>query len=289
MPFWKRQRKRPEARPTARRTGCDYGLVTDLGRVRPTNQDHAFAMSTSLPSPSGQISLGLFLVADGLGGHAGGATASARAVETAAGHVFQGLLLPIMRGEPSEAIQDVLQGAVFEANRRVRWEGLREGNDMGTTLTAALVVGERCYVAHVGDSRLYSYGTAGLKCWTRDHSMVARLLELGQISAEEARHHPKRNYLYQSVGQQEEIDVEAASFPLADCSHLLLCSDGLWGSLSEEELIRVLNGEGTPQEMCQQLVELANEAGGEDNITVVVVTMAPGPPDAGGQGPSREP
>lgn len=270
MPFWKRRRL--EKAPSPRRRGIAFGLASDIGRVRASNQDQVLASLTFLPTLSGPIPLGLFIVADGMGGHAGGATASMRAVEVVSAHIFRELLLPVLHGYPPEAIQDALREAVLEANRRILNEAREEGNDMGTTLTSVLLLGERCYVAHVGDSRFYTYGPEGLRCRTRDHSMVARLLEVGQISAEEARHHPKRNYLYQSVGQQEALEVEIASFPL-DCSHLLLCSDGLWGSLTDEEMVSVLQSTEDPQEACERLVERANEAGGEDNISVIVVAL----------------
>jgi len=273
MPFWKRRPKRLVSQPERKQRGIVFGIVSDVGRVRSSNQDRVFALLTSLPSPSGQLPLGLFVVADGMGGHTGGATASVRAIETVTGYVLQNLLLPVIRGDTPEAIRDIMRMATLEANRRIRQQALQEGNDMGTTLTASLVLGTRCYVAHVGDCRLYTYGPAGLESQTRDHSMVARLQELGQITAEEARHHPKRNYLYQSVGQQEEIEVDDPSLPLDDCSHLLLCSDGLWGSVEEKDMAQALAEGGDPQEICERLLAQANAAGGEDNISVIVVAL----------------
>jgi|YNPNPStandDraft_1061719.scaffolds.fasta_scaffold00378_17 serine/threonine protein phosphatase PrpC len=273
MPFWKRRRPEKPSPPSPRR-GIAFGLASDVGRVRETNQDQVLASLTFLPTLSGPMPLGIFLVADGMGGHAGGAVASMRAVEVVAAHIFRELLLPVLHGYSPEAIQDALREAVQEANRRILSEAQEAGNDMGTTLTGVLLLGERCYVAHVGDSRLYTYGPEGLRCRTRDHSMVARLLEMGQISEEEARHHPRRNYLYQSVGQQEALEVEVTSFPL-DGSHLLLCSDGLWGTLEDEEIVAVLQSTDDPQEACERLIERANAAGGEDNISVIVVAFPP--------------
>jgi len=273
MPFWKRPRQAPKAPPPAERKETSFGVDRDIGKVRNTNQDHMFAMLTSLPGPADPLMLGLFVVADGMGGHTGGAVASARAVEAVADRVVQDLLLPVLRGDQPEAIQHMLREAVLTANRRILEEAVLQGSDMGTTVTAALVLGERLHVAHVGDSRVYTYGAEGLQCRTRDHSMVARLQELGQITAEEARHHPKRNYLYQSVGQQKEIEVEVASHSLRGCSHLLVCSDGLWGSVEDEVLAQALGGGGDPQQLCEGLVAQANAAGGEDNITVIVVAF----------------
>jgi serine/threonine protein phosphatase PrpC len=273
MAFWKRRRQETEAPPPPKRVGMSFGVISDVGRVRPTNQDHVFALQISLPGPNGQDVLGLFIVADGMGGHTGGATASARAVEIVTGEVLQGLVMPVLRGEPPAAIQDLMREAVLTANRRILDEATQQHNDMGTTLTAALLLGGRCYQAHVGDSRLYTRAATGLQCRTRDHSMVARLLELGQISPEEAHRHPKRNYLYQSVGQQDEIEVESDSFSLDGCDYLLLCSDGLWGVLEEAVVLQALSPGRDTQEICADLVAQANEAGGEDNISVIVVGL----------------
>jgi serine/threonine protein phosphatase PrpC len=274
MPFWKRRHQEAEApTPPAKRVGVAFGVATHVGRVRPTNQDHVFALQISLPGPNGQESMGLFLVADGMGGHIGGATASARAIEIVTGEMLRGLVMPVLRGEPPAAIQDLMREAVLTANRRILDEAAQQHNDMGTTLTAALLVAGRCYQAHVGDSRLYTHTAAGLQCRTRDHSMVARLLELGQISPEEAHRHPKRNYLYQSVGQQDDIEVESDSFALDDYDYLLLCSDGLWGMVDEPTLHQTLSAGREVQEICERLVAQANDAGGEDNISVIVVGL----------------
>jgi serine/threonine protein phosphatase PrpC len=208
-----------------------------------------------------------------MGGHIGGAMASARAVAIVTLEVLQGLIMPILRGDPPAAIQDLMREAVLTANRRILEEAAKQQNDMGTTLTAALLLAGRCYQAHVGDSRLYTHTAAGLECRTRDHSMVARLLELGQITPEEAHHHPKRNYLYQSVGQQDDIEVESDSFALDDCDFLFICSDGLWGVVEEEVLLQSLATGREPQRICDDLVAQANAAGGEDNISVIVVAL----------------
>ncbi len=279
MPFWKRRRvEKPH--PVYRPRGIAFGLARDIGQVRTSNQDQVFGLLSSLPSMGRQLVLGLFIVADGMGGHRQGEVASQRAVEIVADHILEGLLMPVLREEPPEAIQNLLQEALQTANRTILEEARLQGSDMGTTLTAALLVGEQVYVAHVGDSRLYTYGETGLRCHTRDHSMVARLLELGQITEEEAVGHPRRNYLYQSIGQQEEIEPEVSSFPAEGCTHLLLCSDGLWGVAGEEALVEALTRGEEPQAICERLVERANKAGGEDNISVIVVAFPPrGTPD----------
>lgn len=279
MPLWKRRREQEAPESEAGRRGLAFGLGRDVGQVRASNQDQALALLASVPHSGGQLSVGLFIVADGMGGHAGGAIASERAVEVVADEVLKGLLLPVLRREPPDAIQNIMRDAVLEANRRILQEGNQRGIDMGTTVTAALLLWDRVHVAHVGDSRIYTYGAEGLQSRTRDHSLVARLQELGRITPEEARYHPRRNYLYQSVGQQEEVEVETLSFPLDGCSHVMLCSDGLWGIVEENVLVDALAEGDEPQEVCDYLVEQANAAGGEDNITVIVVALPTTPAD----------
>ncbi|MGC8874392.1 MAG: Stp1/IreP family PP2C-type Ser/Thr phosphatase [Chloroflexia bacterium] len=271
MPFGKRRRKpEPEAGHT-----LAFGLRRDIGRVRENNEDQLLAFLAALPGAMEPHPVGLFLVADGLGGHAGGEVASRRAVELVAAQALRRLVLPALEGEPPEAVQDVLREAVEEANRRIWEEAQAAQSDMGTTLTVALVAGGHLHVAHVGDSRLYTYGAEGLRCRTRDHSLVGRLLELGQLRPEEARHHPQRNYLYQSVGQGRDLEVDVASYPLEGCRYLLLCTDGLWGYVEDDEIAQLLASGGDPQLLCDQLVDRANAAGGEDNISVIVVSFPP--------------
>jgi protein phosphatase len=133
------------------------------------------------------------------------------------------------------------------------------------------VINSRAYLAHVGDSRAYLYYNQELRQITRDHSYVDKLVELGQISAEAAAVHPQRNVLYRAVGQGEQLEIDIHLLDLPGGSRLLLCSDGLWGMLSDNIIQAVLASAHTPQEACQELIAAANEAGGRDNITAVVI------------------
>ncbi|MBN1485845.1 MAG: Stp1/IreP family PP2C-type Ser/Thr phosphatase [Chloroflexia bacterium] len=277
MQLFKRWKKDSAAPTPKRRQGLTFGLARDIGQVRASNQDQVLALQTSLPSPGRQLQMGLFIVADGMGGHSQGDIASTLAVETVAAYILQHLLLPVLQEGQPDAIQDAMVEAVLQANQTILDEAARGGTDMGTTLTAALLLEEQVYTAHVGDSRLYTF-QGSLRLRTRDHSMVARLLELGQISEEEAKDHPKRNYLYQSVGQQRDIEVEFGSFSIEGSHYMLLCSDGLWGVLGEEAIHDALGEGGDPQDLCDQLVQLANDAGGDDNISVIVVAFPDSPP-----------
>ena len=145
----------------------------------------------------------------------------------------------------------------------------------GTTMTAAITIGSQMTLAHVGDSRAYSvYLDGRMQLLTRDHSLVKRLEELGQITAEEAAIHPQKSMLYRALGQGEapEPDIFTASIP--NPGYLLICSDGLWGVVSEERVFQIISESASPQRACQNLVDAANAAGGPDNITVILVRLS---------------
>jgi len=143
----------------------------------------------------------------------------------------------------------------------------------GTTLTCLLVVNERAVIAHVGDSRAYVYHDGLLRQITKDHSYVDKLVEMGQLTAEEAAVHPQKNVLYRAVGQEGLLEVDTHVETIPRRGRLLLCSDGLWGMLSDEEIARIVSHAATAQAACNQLVDAANEAGGRDNITAIVVEV----------------
>jgi PPM family protein phosphatase len=169
-----------------------------------------------------------------------------------------------------ESLQDLMRSAINEAQRAVT----QAAPGSGTTLTAALVLGQQMTIGHVGDSRAYavhSYG--GGEILTRDHSLVKRLEELGQISSEEAAIHPQRNVLYRALGQGDvlEPDIFTAQFPQS--GYLLLCSDGLWSVVSDSTLFDLVNSAKNLQGACQSLVAAANEAGGPDNISVILAQL----------------
>jgi PPM family protein phosphatase len=143
----------------------------------------------------------------------------------------------------------------------------------GTTCTAVVVLGDRAYVAHVGDSRAYMITKDGLEQITRDHSMVQRLLELGQLTPEEAATYSRRNELYRALGFKDVLEVDALSRRLPPGSRMLLCSDGLWNHVEGPEIFNIVLNHPNPQEACNKLVALANTRGGTDNITVILLRM----------------
>jgi protein phosphatase len=248
------------------------GWKTDTGVVREHNEDAVYVFTGCLDAKGSTSAFGLFIVADGMGGHAGGEEASALALRTAASHLIKGVYVPLLsgveRGAELPAMGDLMRQAGAKANAAVN----RHLPGSGTTLTYGMVAGSRLFVGHVGDSRAYLFrGADAPKMLTQDHSLVGRLVEVGQLTEAEAAVHPQRNVLYRAVGQADTLDVDVATLPLEPGDQLLLCSDGLWNMVDDTEIQRVVTSSGDVQMACEKLVEAANAAGGEDNITVVLV------------------
>lgn len=247
-----------------------YGLNSDVGMVRNNNQDSLQVMFSSSVSADGLPDFGLFVVADGMGGHHDGERASAIATRVIARYVIENFYMKVMDSDPDKPmISEVLSEAFQKANEAVA-EQIPEG---GTTATAAVIVGDLSYIAHVGDSRAYLITNDGIEQVTRDHSLVQRLIELDQLRPEEAAVHPQRNVLYKALGQSDHVEIDAATRRLPPGSRLLLCSDGLWNNVSEEKLLATVRATRNPQEACDRLVAFANDRGGTDNITIVLIQI----------------
>jgi len=171
---------------------------------------------------------------------------------------------------PDESLQEIMQAAVNEAQKTIQ----REAPGSGTTLTAALILGQQMTIAHVGDSRAYMIYTDGrIEVITRDHSLVKRLEELGHITAKDAENYPQRNVLYRALGQGEQLEPDIFTIPYPTGGVLMLCSDGLWGVVPEQDLLRTVRDAPNLERACQNLVTAANLAGGPDNISVVLVHL----------------
>ncbi|BCY19405.1 hypothetical protein hrd7_32540 [Leptolinea sp. HRD-7] len=248
-----------------------YGTCQSVGRQREHNEDALFAMSSIMREGETEFPFGLFIVADGMGGHQHGEVASGAAIRALSGYLLQRLVIPMMTGTAASidsSLQELMEQGFEEAQDAV----IQTAPGGGTTLTAALVVGDQVTIGHVGDSRAYFALTDGeLEPITKDHSLVKRLLELGQISEKEASVHPQRNVLYRAVGQTEPYrpDIETLSFPSP--GSLMICSDGLWGVVGKTNLQKALRKSGSQIEICQRMVDMANQAGGPDNISVILV------------------
>jgi len=240
-----------------------YAGLTDRGRVRPQNEDRWVADPEQ----------GLYLVADGMGGEVAGALAAQVVVET-----LPALLRQRLPGldtlATSEAGQRV-QAALVELNDHLRAQSRNHPGleGMGATVVLALIRDTQALIAHLGDSRAYLWRQKRLKRLTTDHSVIQLLLHSGDITPEEAATHPARSHLTRFVGMPGEALPEVRWQTLAPGDRLLLCSDGLTGMVSDREVLAILNRRLPPEETCQRLIEAANAAGGQDNITVVIVNV----------------
>jgi protein phosphatase len=210
----------------------------------------------------------LFAVADGMGGHRGGNVASAMTVET-----LERMPVPVPAGA-AESV-DAVRRAILEANRSVleRGESDRDLQGMGTTVTALLVSGKAAEILHVGDSRAYLVRDGDIQQLTEDHTVAQDWVRRGRFTAEEADRLPQRSILTRALGVDDDVEVDHLSVDLHDRDRFLLCSDGLSNMLSDDSIREVVATVPTAQEAADRLVSAANEAGGDDNITVVVIDV----------------
>ena len=245
------------------------GLASDPGRIRDRNEDTSLALQFML-AQQGQppLPVGFFLIADGMGGHSQGEQASALAARLAARHIISQVYLPFLdedEGATDRApINEVLEASMSIAHQAVR----RRLPKAGTTMTIALALGDGVYIAHVGDSRAYLGERGRIQRLTQDHSMAARLLEMGHATSDEAA--LQRNILYKAVGQGPHIEPDILYRDLAPGQYLLLCCDGLWDKVPDQEMSAIIDASPTPGRACRNLVARANENGGEDNISVIL-------------------
>jgi protein phosphatase len=234
--------------------GLRWGSATDVGLVREQNEDALWAGD------------GLFAVADGMGGRLAGEVASALAIEQLRDHARGGV-------GPTATLVEAVGGANQAIVESGSQSGARRG--MATTLTGlSLVAGPRWAVFNVGDSRVYRWADHQLAQLTVDHSAVQEMVAAGFLDADEARTHPRRNVVTRALGAVPSPDVDVWELPITPGERFLVCSDGLTTELSDHEIAEALTSEADPQAAAEQLVALALQAGGHDNITVVVVDVA---------------
>jgi protein phosphatase len=247
------------------------GSAQSVGRQRDHNEDAILFHSAVLSDAEREQPFGIFIVADGMGGHENGELASSIACRVMAEYLVNRLyyaFLGIDNEPPLDSIQEIMEQAVQKTQQAV----LSMSKGGGTTLSAALLVGGQITVAHVGDSRIYFiYPDGRMQTITQDHSLVRKLVELGQITESEASVHPQRNVLYRAIGQSEPLQVEVITNPVPMNGHMLLCSDGLWGVVPENEMFKVISRAKNVSDATQQLIDAANAAGGPDNISALLV------------------
>ena len=240
----------------------NYYTASDTGRIRAQNEDFCFASD----HPVG-ILQNLFIVCDGMGGHNAGEYASESAVRL--------MLQQIRTTKKAYDPYDALGQGIEAANRTIHQRSIDDPTKagMGTTLVAATVFQQKLYAANVGDSRLYLYEGTTFRQVTRDHSYVAEMVRKGLINREEARHHRDRNKITRAVGVLDEVRVDFFDAEVAEGTQILLCTDGLTGMLHDEEIAGVLSTDNDVRHKSETLVRMANEKGGKDNITVVLIQI----------------
>lgn len=244
-----------------------------VGKQRDHNEDSVMALTTTLAGSSESIPFGLYVVADGMGGHQFGEVASNAAIRIVGGNIskkFHSYLYRIPAQSLQDSLQEVMESSILEAHQYIQ----REAPGSGTTITAALVVGQQVTIGHVGDSRAYAIHPDGrMEALTRDHSLVKRLEELGHLSKDEVENFPHRNVLIRALGQGEILEADIFTVPFPQPGYLMICSDGLWGVINEKDVIRIISEAPNMHRACQSMVEAANAAGGPDNITVILAQI----------------
>jgi serine/threonine protein phosphatase PrpC len=253
------------------------GFQSHSGKIRDSNEDSLLVLQLAgMCDEHCALQLGIFAIADGVGGAASGEVASQAAVRCLASGAVQRIFGPELAGTPApvEDLPQILKELVLAANQSILdLRNQKDDAEMGCTLTGVLVRGQQALIFNVGDSRVYRLHQGKLNLLTEDHSMVARLLREGLIQPEEIYTHAQRNIIYRSLGSRSDLNVDIFTSEVEAEDRLLLCSDGLWEMVRDNMLEEVLLQSYDPQQACDRLVELANLAGGEDNISVIVLRI----------------
>ncbi len=248
---------------------------TDVGRKRELDEDSVFVLVMSSAYAAEPDQLALFIVADGMGGHEGGEVASKLAIQTCVNELVSTVLTPKLADHfiADQEIQARMVKAVQKANEQVFLERQKRNTDMGTTMTVALLSDWSLFLAHVGDCRAYIWGVKGLRQLTTDHSIIASMIASGNAEPEEIYTHPQRSVIYRSIGDRPSVEVDSSIVALDAGERLIMCSDGLWEMIRNEGIDEVLMREADSQRACEVMVDLANAAGGVDNITVIIAQV----------------
>ncbi|HLW00808.1 MAG TPA: protein phosphatase 2C domain-containing protein [Ktedonobacterales bacterium] len=252
------------------------GARSDVGRTRRgnPNEDSILVMEFTRIHESANQSFGLYIVADGLGGHDDGQTASRRAIGVMADYITREVVLPALQSgqyADNETVAAKLKASVEAANLALVGSNEQTGSDMGSTVTGALVIGDTAHIVNVGDSRTYFFDTVSLQPISVDHSLVMQLVIGGLIERDDIYTHPQRNQILRSLGDRRDVQIDLFTQKLRPGYQLVICCDGLWEMIRDPQIEQVLRSVSDPQAAADRLMELANENGGEDNISVIVV------------------
>jgi serine/threonine protein phosphatase PrpC len=262
----------------ARSLKPSHGQATHPGRHHTRNEDAVVTFTFDKEQEKQSVPIGFYLVSDGLGGHDAGEVASRTVNQIVTDWIVKAKVLPDLQKATRRLTSEDMPGALLaqaiqRANEVLLRQGQVQNSDLGSTVTAALIIGDVATVANVGDSRTYLLRDGRLEQITRDHSLVAGLVYAGIIDSEEVRTHPQRNQIYRCLGHKPDIEVDVFTRQLQTGDVLVLCSDGLWEMVTDTEIQRIIADTRSPQKACDALVAAANHAGGQDNIGVIVVEM----------------
>jgi serine/threonine protein phosphatase PrpC len=259
------------------------GRASDIGMVRKVNEDSVLTLEATVLEHEGSLPVGLYVVADGMGGHQSGEVASSIAARTIGSMVNSSLIGPLVSGDPVARDPNtcalLLQQAVLEANRRISDLARERHSDLGTTVVAALLIGNQLTVANIGDSRAYLVRDGQVTVLTKDHSLVMQLVQAGQITIDDIYTHPRRNEIYRALGDARlsDAEVDIYRYRLRPGDGLLLCSDGLWDFVRDPDIAAsVASPDDDPQTQANALIAKANSKGGEDNISVIFAKVLQG-------------
>ena len=243
------------------------GMLTDVGQVRTVDEDSILAADLSFGVNSESSKFLLLAVADGMGGHAKGEEASKIALNAIAGAVIPDLL-------NNTPFTKILEKGIQNANQDILDYTAKnpEASGMGTTSVCAVVKDNQIHLANVGDSRAYRVSDDEICRVTKDHSYVQALIDEGEITEEQAREHPRKNEITRAVGIMPSIEVDTMKLTLDSDESLLLCCDGVIAHLSDDDIHKIIRGSSDPQTACQEIVDMANERGGSDNISLIILS-----------------
>ena len=257
---------------------------SDAGNVRRSepNEDSTLVLLLQRVYESIAAPAGVFIVADGMGGHDSGQVASRTTINIIAERMLHDLLTAPLSAERNgesakpfdeDTLETLFRSAIEEANATLVQINQRNKTDMGTTITGFLIVGDHAYIINVGDSRTYMLRGKQLYQVTTDHSLVGQLVASGLIEPEDVYTHPQRSQIFRSLGDKPNVQVDLFKQQLQPGDILLSCSDGLWEMVRNPQIESILNEAPDPQTACSQLIDAANTNGGEDNISAVIVVV----------------
>jgi serine/threonine protein phosphatase PrpC len=258
-------------RPAHLNLDFQIGRRSHPGKVRTNNEDSLLSIELSKMNDGIILPISLIAVADGMGGHASGELASSLVIDAIA--QIGAFELVSLQNPSFEEYGEWVKRAIHAANQAVYEVRQNAGNDMGSTLVLGLISGSQAYLGHLGDSRIYLFSKGTIQQLTTDHSLVQHLLTMGKISPDEVRYHPQRNVIYRSLGENPEADADYFVQQLFPGDRLLFCSDGLTSMLDDQKIQNIVLESGSPQAACDHLIDEANSAGGEDNISVILVEV----------------